>query len=135
MTNRLRLQEDSGTIPLMLELLLVLASLVGLCVIALITVVVTPQIMIELGLWVLAVGLLVGIPTGLWYHVILYRQLALRTTLPPRWWRAPVELHPLLTPQEFRRVKPWFVAGAAGFLLCCIGGVAAIVGLVVINFL
>ena len=56
----------------MLELLLVLGSLVGFCVIALITVVVTPQIMIELGLWVLAVGLLVGIPTGLWYHVVRY---------------------------------------------------------------
>ncbi|MEQ1848820.1 MAG: hypothetical protein ABL983_24990 [Nitrospira sp.] len=69
----------------MLELLLVLGSLVGLCVIALITLVVTPQIMIELGLWVLAVGLLIGIPTGLWYHVVLYRQLTPRTTLPPRW--------------------------------------------------
>jgi len=42
----------------MLELLLVLGSLVGFCLIALITVVVTPQIMIELGLGVLAVGLL-----------------------------------------------------------------------------
>ena len=118
----------------MLELLLVLASLVGFCAIALITVVVTPQIMIELGLWVLAGGLLIGIPTGLWYHVVLYKQLVPRTTLPPRWWRAPVELHSLLTPQEFRRVRPWFVAGAAGFVLCCIGGLAAIAGLVVINF-
>ena len=118
----------------MLELLLVLGSLVGFCLIALITVVVTPQIMIELGLWVLAVGILVGIPTGLWYHVILYRQLAPRTTLPPRWWRAPVGLHEQLTPGEFRRVRPWFLAGAVGFLLCCVGGLAAIAGLVVINF-
>jgi len=117
----------------MLELLLVLASVVGLCVLALITVVITPQIMIELGLWVLASGLLVGIPTGLWYHVALYRQLTPRMTLPPRWWRAPVELHLLLTPQEFRRVRPWFVVGAVGFLLCCVGGVAAIAGLLVIK--
>jgi len=65
----------------MLELLLVLGSLVGLCAIAFITVVVTPQLMIELGLWVLAVGLLIGIPTGLWYHVALYRELAPRMTL------------------------------------------------------
>lgn len=117
----------------MLELLLVLGSLVGFCAIALITVLVTPQIMIELGLWVLAVGLLIGIPTGLWYHVVLYKQLAPRTTLPLRWWRAPVELHPLLTPHEFSRVKPWFVAGAVGFVLCCLGGAAAIAGLVVIR--
>ncbi len=118
----------------MLELLLVLGSVVGFGVIALITVVITPQIMIELGLWVLAVGLLVGIPTGLWYHVALYRELAPRMTLPPRWWRAPVELHALLTPVELRRVRPWFRAGAVGFLLCCVGGVAAIAGLLVINF-
>ena len=118
----------------MQELLLVFAGVVGLVLIGFISVVITPQIMIELGLWVLAVGLLIGIPTGLWYHVVLYKQFAPRTTLPPRWWRAPVELHPLLTPQEFRRVRPWFVAGAAGFVLCCIGGLAAIAGLVVINF-
>lgn len=119
----------------MLELLLVLASVVGFCVIALITIVITPELMIELGLWVLAVGLLIGIPTGLWYHLVLYRQLAPRMALPPRWWRAPVELHPLLTPVEFRRVRPWFLAGAAGFLLCCVGGVAAIMGLLVTRLL
>ena len=118
----------------MLELLLVLGSLVGLCVIALITVAITPQVMIGLGFWVLAIGLLVGIPTGLWYHVTLYRQLAPRTTLPARWWRAPVELHVQLTPGELRRVRPWFLAGAVGFLLCCAGGVAAIAGLLVIKF-
>ena len=119
----------------MLELLLVLASVVGFAVIALITVAITPQIMIELGLWALAGGLLVGIPTGVWYHVVLYRQLAPRMTLPPRWWRAPVELHSQLTPFEFRRVRPWFLAGAVGFLLCCVGGVAAIIGLLVIRLL
>lgn len=118
----------------MLELLLVLASVVGFGVIAFITVVITPQVMIELGLWGLAVGLFVGIPTGLWYHVVLYRQLAPRMTLPPQWWRAPVELHVRLTPEEFRRVRPWFWAGAVGFLLCCVGGLAAIAGLLVSNF-
>ena len=119
----------------MLELLLVLASVVGFGMIALFTVVITPQIMIELGLWVLAGGLLVGIPTGLWYHVTLYRQLAPRMMLPPRWWRAPVELHAQLTPSEFRCVRPWFIAGAVGFLLCCVGGVAAIMGFLVARLL
>jgi hypothetical protein len=118
----------------MLELLLVFGSLVAVAVIGLITVVITPQIMTEVGLWMLAGGLLVGIPTGVWYHVVLYRQLAGRTTLPSRWWRSPVELHPLLTPQEFKLVRPWFVAGAIGFVLCVVGGVAAIVGLSVTRF-
>lgn len=117
----------------MLELLLVVGGIVGIGLIGLIAVVITPQLMIALGFWMLAGGLLVGIPTGLWYHVALYRQLAPRMTLPPRWWRAPVELHQQLTPFEFSRVRPWFVAGAVGFLLCCVGGVAAIVGLLVIR--
>jgi hypothetical protein len=115
------------------EFLLVLAILMGFGVIGLVTVVITPQLMIDLGLWVLAGGLLIGIPTGLWYHVALYRALAGRIALRPGWWRRPVELHPLLTPQEFRRVRPWFVAGAVGFLLCCVGGVAAIIGLLVVR--
>jgi hypothetical protein len=45
-----------------------------------------------------------------------------------------VELHPLLAPQEYRRVKPWFVAGAVGFVLCSVGGAAAIIGLLVIRY-
>jgi hypothetical protein len=113
----------------MFELFLVVGVLLGVSLLGVLTVAITPRIMVELGLWVLAGGLFVGIPTGLWYHVALYRALAGRMRLPPRWWRTPVEAHPLLTPQEFRRVQPWFVAGAVGFFLCCLGGVAAIVGL------
>ena len=83
----------------MLELLLVVGAVVVVGVIGFLTVVVTPQLMIEFGLWVLAAGLVIGLPTGFWYHVVLYRSLVRRMTLPPRWWRAPVELHPLLAPQ------------------------------------
>lgn len=118
----------------MLELLLVLGGLVVIGLIGLLAVVVTPPLMVEVGLWGLAVGLLIGIPTGWWYHVVLYRALAARMALPPRWWRKPVELHPCLTPEEYQRVRPWFVAGALGFFLCLIGGVSAIAGMLVIRF-
>ena len=118
----------------MFEVLIVLGILLGISGIGVLTVVITPPVMIELGLWGLAGGLLVGIPTGLWYHVALYRALAGRVTLPPRWWRTPVELHPLLTPQEYKSVRPWFLAGAVGFLLCVVGGLAAIAGLSLIRF-
>lgn len=118
----------------MLELLLVLASLVVIGLTGLLTVVATPPRMVELGLWSLALGLLIGIPTGWWYHVVLYRALSGRMALPRRWWQRPVELHPLLQPDEFRRVRPWFVAGALGFVLCFTGGVAAIAGMLVMRF-
>lgn len=118
----------------MFEFLLAAAILTALLLTGLITVAVTPALMIEVGLWTLAGGLFVGVPTGLWYHVALYRTLAGRCTLAPGWWRRPVELHPLLTPQEFKHVRPWFIAGAVGFVLCCVGGVAAIIGLLVVRF-
>lgn len=118
----------------MLELLLVLGSVVAIALIGLLTVAITPPLMVELGFRGLALGLLIGIPTGWWYHVTLYRVLAARMVVPPRWWRRPVELHPLLTANEYRRVRPWFVAGALGFFLCLAGGVAAIAGLLVTRF-
>ena len=116
------------------ELLLVLVSLVVVAVIGFIAKLMTPLIMIEFGLWILAGGLLIGIPSGLWYHVVLYRAVKKRMTLPRWWWRRPVELHARLTPLEFRPVRPWFVAGAAGFVLCCVGGIAAIAGLSIGQF-
>ncbi len=120
--------------PAMLELMLVIGGLVLFGVIGYVTLVITPQFMLEFGLWLLAAGLLIGLPTGLWYHVVLYRALAPRINLPPRWWRSPVDLHPLLTGTEFRLVKPWFVAGAVGFGLCVVGGLAAIAGLSIDRF-
>lgn len=116
------------------EFLLVCLSLAGITVIGFITKLTTPLVMIEFGLWVLAGGLLLGIPAGLWYHVLLYRVVKKRMTLPPGWWRAPVELHARLTPLEFEPVRPWFVAGAVGFVLCCVGGAAAIAGLSIGQF-
>lgn len=118
----------------MLEVLLVLASLVVIGLTGLLAVVVTPPRMVELRLWALALGLLIGIPMGWWYHVVLYRTLSSRMALPSRWWQKPVDLHPLLRPDEYSRVRPWFVARALGFALCLTGGVAAITGLLVIRF-
>lgn len=116
------------------EFLLVLVSIAGVTVIGFMTKLVTPEIMIEFGLWILAGGLLIGIPSGVWYHVVLYRALKRRMMPPAGWWRAPVQLHAKLSPLEFKPVRPWFVAGAAGFVLCCVGGLAAIAGLSVGQF-
>jgi len=95
------------TITLMHEILLVLASIAGVAVIGFIAKIMTPEIMIEFGLWILVGGLLIGIPSGVWYHVVLYRALKRRMPPPAGWWRRPVELHARLTPVEFRPVRPW----------------------------
>lgn len=111
------------------EIAIVLLALLAVGVTGLVTTVLTPSLMTEVGLWTLLAGLLIGIPTGLWYHVVLYRLLAIKMALPAKWWWAPVELHPHLEPEEMTRIKPWFLVGGIGFLLSLAGGVAAMAGL------
>ncbi|HEX9742098.1 MAG TPA: hypothetical protein VGA17_04845 [Nitrospiraceae bacterium] len=115
----------------MQEIALVLATIVAVGFLGFLTTILTPRLMTTIGLATLALGLLVGIPTGFWYHVLLYRVLSLRMALPRKWWWAPVDLHPHLTVQELARLKPWFTVGGIGFILSMVGGLAAMAGLLV----
>ena len=81
-----------------------------------------------------AAGLLVGVPTGLWYHVVLYRFLRARGPLPERWWVRPVALHARLAPAERPSVLLWFYAGGAGFLLCVLGCGLVLAGVLLEGF-
>lgn len=121
----------SGTIPAMLEIALVLATIVTVGLLGFLTTIITPRLMTTIGIVTLMLGLFVGVPTGFWYHVLLYRVLSPRVALPPKWWWAPVDLHPLLTEQELARLKPWFTIGGIGFVLSIVGGLAAMAGLLV----
>ena len=71
--------------------------------------------------WAIGAGLVVGVPAGLMYHVELYRALAPRDELGPRWIWNPVARHTYLRPRERRRVLAWFYAGGAGFVVILIG--------------
>ncbi len=68
-----------------------------------------------------ALGLLVGAPCGLWYHVRLYRALRPRGPLPRGWWVRPDRLHDRLAASERRAVMRPFYAGAVGFVLAIVG--------------
>ncbi len=115
----------------MQEIALVLATIVGVGVLGFLTTILTPRLMTTIGLVMLALGLLVGVPTGFWYHVLLYRILSVRMALPHKWWWSPVDLHPHLTRPELVRLKPWFTIGGIGFFLSVVGGLAAMAGLLV----
>jgi len=115
----------------MLEITLVLATVVAVGALGFLATILTPRLMTALGLLTLACGLLVGLPTGFWYHVLLYRTLKPRMRLPPRWWWAPVDLHPYLTGPELARLQPWFRVGGLGFALSLVGGLAALAGLLI----
>lgn len=104
----------------MRELGLVVAIMLGLVGLGALA-----QLPFELGLhWGLrltALGLALGVPTGLVYHVQLARALGRRGALPSRWYWHPLALHPLLRPAERPGVLLWCGLGAAGFALTALG--------------
>lgn len=106
-----------------LEVLIVLALLVALAG----SVVVPWTLLLAAGVWTTAAGLVLGVPTGLWYHIALGRVLSAARALVPRWWLRPVSLHARLDEAGRRRVLPWFYAGAVGFMVTVVG--LALVGL------
>lgn len=113
----------------MLEATLVLGALAVVGLVVLLATVLTAPAMIVLALGTLVLGLAVGVPTGLWYHVLLYRIVSAKVAVPPRWWLSPSDLHVHLTDTEERRIRLWYGLGGTGFVLSLVGGLAAIAGL------
>jgi hypothetical protein len=113
----------------MLEITLVLIALVAAGLSGVAGVILTPRLLAALGLGALILGLLLGIPTGFWYHVVLYRLASAKTSLPGAWWLSPARLHVHLNEAEQRRIRPWYRVGGVGFVLSVAGGLAAIAGL------
>jgi hypothetical protein len=113
------------------EIAIMLGALVGIGVLGYLITVLTPHVVHNIGLLMLVAGLAEGLPTGLWYHVVLRRILAERGALPSRWWIHPTRHHERLTPEEHRRIRLWFVLGGIGYAVAVTGGLAAIVGLLI----
>ena len=82
---------------------------------------VAPATLLLAGVWVTAAGLAFGVPTGLWYHVALWRSLSARARLPERWWLDPIALHGDLPREDRARVLAWCYAGAVGFVVTIAG--------------
>ena len=68
-----------------------------------------------------AIGLLVGLPGGLFYHLKLRAELLSLGSPPQRWWLYPTDQHALLRTHQWRRVQPAFLAGAIGFAITILG--------------
>jgi hypothetical protein len=113
----------------MLEATLVLGAVACVGLVAVVATMLTAPAMIMLAIGALLLGLVVGVPTGFWYHVLLYRIVSARITVPRRWWLSPSTLHVHLTDAERRRIWLWYRLGGIGFVLSVVGGLAAIAGL------
>lgn len=91
---------------------------VGACLGVVALLALPPLIGIQFAVACVVVCFVVGAIAGLGYHVVLHRTLA---PLPRGWWWSPTRLHGRLSPDQRRRVMPWFVVGAAGFVGSLLG--------------
>jgi hypothetical protein len=112
-----------------LEITLVLLAVASVGLVGALVTVLTPPLITVLAMATMCLGLVVGVPTGFWYHVVLYRAVSRKVPLPRTWWMAPSELYSQLTDGERRRINRWYRLGGLGFVLSVVGGLAAIAGL------
>jgi len=112
-----------------IEIGLVALAVAAVGLVGALVTVLTPSVITVLALATMCFGLALGVPTGLWYHVALYRVVAPKVSLSRTWWMAPSELHRHLTEAERRRIFRWYRLGGVGFVLSVVGGLAAIGGL------
>jgi hypothetical protein len=105
----------------MIETLLVFVGVVVLAAAALVVHLVPAEWVVQAGWACTAAGLLLGVPTGFWYHVKLHGCLQRAGKLPAGWWLRPVAHHGQLAPEEQPGVLVWFFAGGVGFGLSVLG--------------
>lgn len=105
----------------MFELLVVLGVVAGLAGGTALITLTSWQILFGTGMILTAAGMLLGVPTGFWYHVRLHRALSPRGVLPKRWWMNPTSFHRELTEAEKPPVMRWFWWGAVGFMMAMTG--------------
>ncbi len=112
--------------PGMIELTVLLGVVGGLAAFAW----VPWPVLLELAFGLSAVGLAVGIPGALVYHVRLHAGLRRAGPVPAGWWVHPFGHHRRLSPEELDRVLPpcWIGAGggALAFLGCLAGGLGVL---------
>ena len=114
----------------MLEISLVIVGISLLLILGSLNHLIPSVLFTQVGLWLLVLGLIEGIPTGLYYHLLLYRILGPRGKLPPMWWISPQQYHVYLDEKEYRLIRRWFLLGGIGFLFSVIGGMMVFLGLI-----
>jgi len=114
----------------MLETGLVIGTLLALSGGAWAWTALAPDVLLVAGVWLVAGGLVLGLPTGLLYHLALRRSLLDAGRLPARWWLQPIALHPLVPSRDALRIMVWCRLGALGcgvaFLGCAVFALGAL---------
>lgn len=113
----------------MIEAFWVLVAVCLLIALSTLALVLSTEAFVVGGLVAAGLGLVVGLPAGFVYHVVLRRRLLERGALPERWWVSPVRHHADLDAGERRTFLPWFYVGGAGFVLILVGAASLAYGL------
>ena len=79
-------------------------------------------------------GLVLGVPTGAWYHVKLRAALLRVHRLPERWWIHPVSLHGEIPEADRSGVMLWFYIGGAGFVVTMLGCLVVTLSVLLVFF-
>jgi hypothetical protein len=104
-----------------LEALIAVAILLFFLGVAFLSSFLSWEALITIGASLTALGLVIGLPGGLLYHVKLRKELLTLGALPPRWWLHPTNHHGSLKPEQRRRVQSAFFVGGLGFGVTILG--------------
>ena len=108
---------------------MVLGAVALLAGISLLAIAFPPLVLAWICLALLAAGFLLGVPTGLYYHVLLRRELLRQGKLPRGWYWRPFVHHELLDDEALARLRPWWTSGGVGFGLIMLALVISVVAL------
>ncbi len=113
----------------MAELLIALGPLFALAALAALAMAAPFAWIAGAALALMAAGTLFGLPSGLGYHVLLRRELLRAGALPAGWYWQPQRHHRSLDHAALRRLRPWFLVGAFGFVAIVAGALLAVTAL------
>ncbi|MDB4972485.1 MAG: hypothetical protein JWN48_826 [Myxococcaceae bacterium] len=106
----------------MAELSIALAPLLALALLVLVATFVPLSWIGSFSLSLMVIGFVFGLPSGLYYHVLLRRELTRDgQTAPAGWYWHPQRLHERVAPEQRQNLQRWFLLGAAGFGLIVLG--------------
>lgn len=110
----------------MIELLVCASAVMAMTALALLP----WPLLVQGGALLAAAGLLLGLPTGVAYHVQLRRELARCGVRAARWWLQPTAWHRHLDAPGQAAIRTMFRLGGAGCGVVFLGCFAVVIGLV-----
>ncbi|MEK7851311.1 MAG: hypothetical protein AAB275_05470 [Deltaproteobacteria bacterium] len=78
-------------------------------------------IILAAGVTLIAIGLILGVPIGFYYHLLLFQRKKLLGLELKGWWISPRRYHEYLPEKERRILNRWFWIGAVFFNIAMIG--------------